>query len=46
MDSQWNRTLNFAGGPGRNLPGDLVNEFLNEEFKGRSLCHSLKMIHV
>nr|XP_022309155.1 uncharacterized protein LOC111114903 [Crassostrea virginica] len=33
MDSQWNRTVNLAGGPGRNLPGDLVNEFLNKVFK-------------
>jgi len=30
----WNRTINLAGGPGRSLPADLVNEFTNKEFKG------------
>jgi hypothetical protein len=35
MDSMWNRTVNLAGGPGRNLECDIVNEFLNKEFKGR-----------
>ena len=34
MDSVWNRTVNLAGGPGRNLECDIVNEFLNREFKG------------
>ncbi|XP_061162619.1 uncharacterized protein LOC133171838 [Saccostrea echinata] len=33
MDSIWNRTVNLAGGPGRNLECDMVNEFLNKEFK-------------
>uniref|UniRef100_A0A8W8IKI6 Zinc finger PHD-type domain-containing protein n=1 Tax=Magallana gigas TaxID=29159 RepID=A0A8W8IKI6_MAGGI len=33
MDSMWNRTVNLAGGPGRNLECDIVNEFLNKEFK-------------
>lgn len=30
-----NRTVNIVGGPGRNLEMDLVNEFLNNKFKGK-----------
>ena len=30
----WNRTANLTGGEGHNLPLDLVNEFLNRDFKG------------
>eukprot|EP00105_Crassostrea_gigas_P043801 XP_019927949.1 PREDICTED: uncharacterized protein LOC105340967 [Crassostrea gigas] len=33
FDSVWNRTVNLAGGPGRNMEADIVNEFLNKEFK-------------
>ena len=33
----WNRTANLIGGPGNNLPQDLVNEFLNSSFKGTFL---------
>ena len=29
-----NRTVNIVGGSGRNLEMDLVNEFLNNKFKG------------
>ena len=36
-DLTWNRTVNLTGGPGRNLAMDLVNEFLNNEFKGMHL---------
>ena len=30
----WNRTANLSGGLGHNIPLDLVNEFLNRDFKG------------
>ncbi|CAG2241196.1 unnamed protein product [Mytilus edulis] len=30
----WNRTVNYRGGAGHNLEMDLMNEFLNREFKG------------
>ena len=30
----WNRVANLAGGAGNNLELDLINEFLNKEFKG------------
>ncbi|XP_062602465.1 uncharacterized protein LOC134264190 [Saccostrea cucullata] len=33
MDSIWNRTVNLTAGPGRNMEADIVNEFLNKEFK-------------
>jgi hypothetical protein len=33
-DLIWNRVANLSGLPGRNLPLDLVNEFMNNEFKG------------
>ncbi|OWF48543.1 Chromatin modification-related protein png2 [Mizuhopecten yessoensis] len=29
----WNRTVNYSGGVGRNLPMDLMNELLNRLFK-------------
>ncbi|XP_052223855.1 uncharacterized protein LOC127839505 [Dreissena polymorpha] len=32
-DLIWNRTVNLRGGIGNNLEADLVNEFLNREFK-------------
>lgn len=31
----WNSTANVLGNPGHNIALDLVNEFLNNEFKGR-----------
>ena len=31
----WNRTVNYSGGMGRNLPADLMNEILNRLFKGK-----------
>ena len=30
----WNATANIKGGEGHNIALDLVNEFLNKEFKG------------
>ena len=33
----WNRVANLKGGAGNNLALDLVNEFLNNEFKGTKL---------
>ena len=30
----WNRVANLSGGAGHNLELDLVNELLNNEFKG------------
>ena len=30
----WNRTINYSGGQGRNIPSDLMNEFFNRIFKG------------
>ena len=35
----WNRTANLRGGEGHNIPLDLVNEFLNRDFKGNKLLH-------
>lgn len=32
-DLIWNRTVNYGGGIGRNLPMDLMNEILNRLFK-------------
>lgn len=32
-----NRTVNLAGGLGRNIPMDRVNEFYNKEFKGKNV---------
>ncbi|KAK3105421.1 hypothetical protein FSP39_024916 [Pinctada imbricata] len=32
-DLTWNRTVNLAGGPGRNIEMDLAVELLNNEFK-------------
>ncbi|WAR07742.1 YNG1-like protein [Mya arenaria] len=32
-DLMWNRTVNIHGGAGSNIEADLVNEFLNREFK-------------
>ena len=32
----WNRVTNLKGGAGHNLELDLVNEFMNNEFKGKS----------
>ena len=34
---KWNRTANIRGGYGHNLELDLVNEFLNGDFKGNYL---------
>ncbi|CAG2228936.1 unnamed protein product [Mytilus edulis] len=34
-DLIWNRTVNYRGGAGHNLEMDLMNEFLNREFKDR-----------
>lgn len=34
-DLTWNRTVNLKGGAGHNNEMDLVNEFLNREFKGK-----------
>ena len=31
---KWNRTANVVGGWGNNLELDLINEFLNADFKG------------
>lgn len=31
----WNSTANLLGKPGHNIALDLVNKFLNNEFKGR-----------
>ena len=31
----WNRTANLQGGPGRNVALDRVNEFHNNQFKGK-----------
>ena len=31
----WNRTANLQGRKGRNIGLDLVNEFLNNDFKGK-----------
>lgn len=36
----WNRTANLRGGPGHNIPLDLVNEFLNRDFKGSILTNA------
>ena len=38
-DLIWNRTGNVNGGPGQNVALDLVNEFLNNEFKGETNQH-------
>ena len=32
-DLIWNRVANLHGGKGRNIPLDLVNEFINGDFK-------------
>ena len=32
-DLTWNRTVNLKGGLGKNLEPDIVNEFLNNQFK-------------
>lgn len=37
QDLIWNRTVNLRGGRGKNDEADLVNEFLNREFKGTFL---------
>lgn len=34
----WNSTANLTGKPGHNIALDLVNEFLNNEFKCKSTC--------
>ena len=36
MDLTWNRTVNLTGGEASNDEIDLVNEFLNREFKGNT----------
>lgn len=46
FDSVWNRTVNLAGGPGRNMEADIVNEFLNKEFKGRKKCFISEKINL
>ena len=33
----WNRTVNLYGGAGKNIAMDLANEFLNRDFKGKTL---------
>lgn len=33
-DLRWNRTVNFTGGSGRNLPADLMNDILNQILNG------------
>ncbi|KAI8516610.1 hypothetical protein Bbelb_051910 [Branchiostoma belcheri] len=33
-DLTWNRVTNLRGGPGGNIGLDLINEFLNNDFKG------------
>ena len=33
-DLTWNRVANVSGRPGANVGLDLVNEFLNNDFKG------------
>ena len=38
MALKWNRVANLHGGAGRNLGLDLINEFLNNDFKGKSIC--------
>ena len=37
-DAVWNRVANLTGGRGKNIAYDLVNEFLNSEFKGIINC--------
>ena len=37
---EWNRTANITAGFGHNLELDLINEFLNADFKGK---HSYPM---
>ena len=34
MEMVWGRVANLSGGPGNNVPLDLANEFMNNEFKG------------
>jgi hypothetical protein len=34
---KWNRTANIKGGPLGNIGLDLLNEFLNNRFKGKAL---------
>ena len=34
LDMIWNRVANLQGRPGGNIGLDLVNEFLNGDFKG------------
>ena len=34
QDLTWNRVANLSGRPGGNIGLDLVNEFLNNNFKG------------
>jgi hypothetical protein len=34
-EMMWNSTANLVGKPGHNIALDLVNEFLNNEFKGK-----------
>ena len=40
----WNRVANLKGKPNKNIPLDLVNEFLNKDFKGIYIYHT-KMIN-
>ena len=35
MEMTWNRVANVNGIPGRNIPLDLLNEFINGDFKGK-----------
>lgn len=39
FDIIWNSTANLNGLPGTNIALDLVNEFLNNEFKSKSIIH-------
>ncbi|XP_064615651.1 uncharacterized protein LOC135479677 [Liolophura sinensis] len=46
-DLRWNRTVNFTGGSGRNIPADLMNDILNRLFndlpKSRRDCFVSKI---
>ena len=49
-DVIWNRVANLQGKPGGNIPLDLVNEFLNGEFKGKGTyfiaSHANARLHI
>ena len=41
----WNRVANLRGGAGHNIELDLLNEHLNNEFKGANIFNILHHVH-